>query len=82
MRFSSTRRRDSCSCRCPRPALAQEWIEYVSKEDRFTGNFPGQPKVTQTTYTVAVRRRSAGARLQRRAGEEPLLADRGRLQPD
>jgi hypothetical protein len=32
------------------PALAQEWIEYVSKEDRFTVNFPGQPKVTQTTY--------------------------------
>ena len=33
------------------PASAQEWIEYVSKEDRFTGNFPGQPRVTQTTYT-------------------------------
>jgi hypothetical protein len=33
------------------PASAQEWIEYVSKEDRFTGNFPGQPMVTQTTYT-------------------------------
>ena len=33
------------------PASAQEWIEYVSKEDRFTGNFPGQPTVTQTTYT-------------------------------
>ena len=32
------------------PASAQEWIDYVSKEDRFTGNFPGQPKVTQTTY--------------------------------
>jgi hypothetical protein len=34
------------------PASAQEWIEYVSKEDRFTGNFPGQPRVTQTTYTT------------------------------
>ena len=32
------------------PASAQEWIEYVNREDRFTGNFPGQPKVTQTTY--------------------------------
>lgn len=32
------------------PASAQEWIEYVSKEDRFTANFPGQPTVTQTTY--------------------------------
>ena len=32
------------------PASAQEWIEFVSKEDRFTSNFPGQPKVTQSTY--------------------------------
>ena len=30
--------------------LAQEWIEFASREDRFTGNFPGQPKVTTTTY--------------------------------
>ena len=33
------------------PASAQEWIEYVSKDDRFTANFPGQPTVTQMTYT-------------------------------
>ena len=32
------------------PVSAQEWIEFVSKEDRFTVNFPGQPTVTQTTY--------------------------------
>src|SRR5882672_5210699 len=31
---------------------------------------------------VAVRRRTAGARLYRRAGTRPLLDDRGRLQPD
>ncbi|HEX2460311.1 MAG TPA: hypothetical protein VHJ58_09195 [Vicinamibacterales bacterium] len=31
-------------------AFAQEWIEFTSREDRFTGNFPSQPKVTQTTY--------------------------------
>ena len=35
-------------------ALAQsgggEWIEFTSREDRFTGNFPSQPTVTQTTY--------------------------------
>jgi hypothetical protein len=30
--------------------LAQEWIEYSSRVDRFTGNFPRQPEVTQTTY--------------------------------
>ena len=27
-----------------------QWIEFTSREDRFTGNFPSQPKVTQTTY--------------------------------
>jgi hypothetical protein len=32
------------------PASAQEWVDYVSKEDRFTGNFPGQPSVSQSTY--------------------------------
>ena len=32
------------------PALAQDWIDFVSKEDRFTANFPGQPAVTSTTY--------------------------------
>src|SRR6266516_3159914 len=32
------------------PLFAQEWIEFVSQEDRFTCNFPIQPKVTQTTY--------------------------------
>jgi hypothetical protein len=26
-------------------AYAQEWIDYTSKEDRFTVNMPGQPKV-------------------------------------
>jgi hypothetical protein len=33
------------------PATAQEWIEFKSVEDRFTANFPGQPTITQTTYT-------------------------------
>ena len=32
------------------PASAQDWIDFVSKEDRFTANFPGQPTVTNTTY--------------------------------
>ena len=31
-------------------ALAEDWIEYTSKQDRFTCNFPGEPKVTQTTF--------------------------------
>src|SRR2546427_5477831 len=32
------------------PLFAQEWIEFASREDRFTCNFPNQPKVTETTY--------------------------------
>ena len=27
------------------PAAAQDWIDYTSREDRFTVNMPGQPKV-------------------------------------
>ena len=32
------------------PLLAQEWIEFANREDRFTCNFPVQPKITETTY--------------------------------
>src|SRR5688572_12712516 len=44
---------------CAGPAFAQppapqasagEWIEFASREDRFTANFPGQPTITQTTF--------------------------------
>src|SRR5262245_10961390 len=31
-------------------AAAQDWTEFVSRDDRFTINFPGQPRVTDTTY--------------------------------
>ncbi len=30
--------------------LAQEWVEFASREDRFTCLFPTQPKITETTY--------------------------------
>ena len=30
--------------------FAQDWVEFVSREDRFTVTFPAQPTVTQTTY--------------------------------
>ena len=33
------------------PAAGQEWIEFASRDDRFTCNFPSQPAVTQTTWT-------------------------------
>jgi hypothetical protein len=32
------------------PAFAQEWTEFVSREDRFTTNFPGEPRITDTIY--------------------------------
>ena len=32
------------------PALGQEWAEFTSRDDGFRVNFPGQPKVTETTY--------------------------------
>ena len=32
------------------PAAAQEWQEFESRQDRFTCNFPGAPKVTETTF--------------------------------
>jgi len=33
------------------PVFAQEWSEFVSREDGFKVNFPGEPRVTATTYT-------------------------------
>ena len=32
------------------PVFAQEWTEFVSKDDRFMASFPGPPRVTATTY--------------------------------
>src|SRR5262249_8864369 len=34
----------------PGAVFAQEWMEFVSLEDRFTCLFPSQPKITETTY--------------------------------
>lgn len=31
-------------------AAAQDWVEYVNPKDGFKINFPGQPKVTETTW--------------------------------
>lgn len=33
------------------PAFAQEWTEYVNTRDGFRIDFPGEPKVTETTWT-------------------------------
>jgi hypothetical protein len=32
------------------PVFAQEWVEFSNMQDRFTCNFPTQPKITETTY--------------------------------
>ena len=37
-------------CLASAPAAAQEWEEFVSREDGFSMNFPGQPTITSTTY--------------------------------
>ena len=35
------------------PAVAQEeWNEFASREDGFSVNFPGQPRVEETTWTT------------------------------
>jgi len=33
------------------PAFAQEWVEFISREDGFRVNVPGEPTVTAATYT-------------------------------
>jgi hypothetical protein len=35
--------------------VAQDWIEYASRADFFTVNFPGQPTVRDITYTTEYR---------------------------
>ena len=40
----------ACSLLMSVSALAQEWIEYSSRADFFTINFPGEPAVKETTY--------------------------------
>ncbi len=37
------------------PAFAQDWTEYVSKQDFFSISFPGQPKVQEITYPTEYR---------------------------
>jgi hypothetical protein len=32
------------------PLFAQEWVEFASRQDRFTCLFPAEPRVTETTY--------------------------------
>src|SRR4026208_1548793 len=32
------------------PAAAQEWAEYINSKDGFKINFPGQPKIAETTW--------------------------------
>ena len=34
------------------PAFCQDWMRFVSTEDGFSANYPGQPKVEVTTYVT------------------------------
>jgi hypothetical protein len=36
----------------PRPSAAQEWVEYASRADLFSVNFPGTPTVREITYST------------------------------
>ena len=33
------------------PSFAQDWVEFASREERFTCIFPAQPRVTETTWS-------------------------------
>lgn len=35
-------------------SFAQEWADFASREERFAVNFPGQPTVTETTWTTLI----------------------------
>ena len=37
----------------PGSASAQEWIEYISRQDFFSVNFPHEPKIETITYISA-----------------------------
>lgn len=37
------------------PAVAQEWMPFVSIEDRFSGVYPGKPRVEHITYATEYR---------------------------
>ncbi len=63
----------------PGLAAAQDWEEYVSRQDGFSINFPGQPKIAETTWTVSVELHAPGTCLQRRARPGALLHHRRRL---
>src|SRR5213593_3049365 len=60
-------------------AVAQEWTEYVDTQNGFKLNFPGQPKVTETTWTSQMNY-TLPARVQRGEGPRTLLLDSRRLQ--
>lgn len=36
------------------PVFAQGWIEYTSRQDRFSVNFPGEPRVQEIVYTSSL----------------------------
>ena len=39
----------------PEPTLAQDWTRFVSTDDGFSANYPGQPRIEIATYATEYR---------------------------
>jgi hypothetical protein len=44
----------------PAPALAQDWTPFISREEGFSANYPGPPKVEAVSYATEYRQRLPG----------------------
>ena len=42
------------------PVLAQDWMEFVSRDDGFSANYPGKPQVEEITYATEYRQKLPG----------------------
>ena len=61
-------------------AAAQEWDEYTNLQDGFKINFPGQPKVTESTWTSQLNYVLPMRVYSAEKGPRALLGHRRRLQ--
>ena len=52
-RFKQHVQAAALSCLAAAPCLAQDWVEYVHRTDRFAQTFPAMPEVTETTHLSA-----------------------------
>ena len=52
-RFKLLVKAAALSCLAAAPCLAQDWVEYVHRTDRFAQTFPAMPEVRETTHLSA-----------------------------